>query len=312
MRAWPTEHLERGTRDGPEAFAPWRAQGWLDEALSWIGRHVRVTGPVRRGTRHAKPWSIVLRVPTSTGDVWFKQVTDATPWEPPLVEWLAAHAPEFVPAIVTADRTRMLTRDSGSRLIRAIREGKAPSWEVVARRYAELQITVAPLSGVRVPDSRPETIAHRFGRLVDPLVDALGDAISPSLAHIDVSHVNVCVRDGKPVFVDWAAAAVAHPFCGLTKTLRVLVTHFGAEPGGPDVLRVRDAYLEPWTAFAPAPELRRVFAAAYPLGLLCRALDKERLLAQLRPALRARYAHQTGKWLDAFAEAVREPGRLGV
>ena len=42
------------------------------------------------------------------------------------------------------------------------------------------------------------------------------------------------------------------------------------EPGGVEVHALRDAYLEPWTRFAPLGELRRIFAAAYQLGMVGR------------------------------------------
>ena len=64
-------------------------------------------------------------------------------------------------------------------------------------------------------------------------------------------------------------------------TFRSLVDRWGFEAGAPDLVALRDAYLEPWTTFAPLSRLTELFEAAYPLGMLCRAVSWDRLLAEL-------------------------------
>ncbi len=70
-------------------------------------------------------------------------------------------------------------------------------------------------------------------------------------------------------------------------TFRSLVDRWGFEAGAPDLLALRDAYLEPWTTFAPLSRLTELFEAAYPLGMLCRA-------AELGPAARGATRATTG------------------
>lgn len=54
---------------------PWTQPGWRAEVIAWIHealgrRRIRVTGPIEQP--HVRPWSTVLRAPTSEGTVFFK------------------------------------------------------------------------------------------------------------------------------------------------------------------------------------------------------------------------------------------------
>jgi Phosphotransferase enzyme family len=142
-----------------------------------------------------------------------------------------------------------------------------------------------------VPDSRPETLGH-----------AVPGPLPITLIHEEVQDGNVHVREGRPVFIDWAEASVSHPFAGLTNTLRIVSWRFGWEPGGPEVLRLRDAYLEPWTRFAPADELRAIFADGYALGALARAATWERIGDR----------EKADAWREIHAEACSAEARLGA
>ena len=80
----------------------------------------------------------------------------------------------------------------------------------------------------------------------------------------------------------------------------------------PEVLRLRDVYLEPWTQFAPLDELRRMFAGGYLLGTLCRAVTWERFLAGASQEARDEYDRNAAVWLDIFREGLQEGVRLGA
>ena len=139
----------------------------------------------------------------------------------------------------------MLTADAGPSL-RALLEEKrpVPAWEAIVALYAELQIDLAgaidEFLALGVPDSRPATLGH-----------PVGGSLPLTLIHEEVQDGNVHVQDGRPIFIDWAEASVSHPFAGMTNTLRIVGWRSEWEPGGPETLRLRDAYLEPWTRFAP-------------------------------------------------------------
>ncbi len=99
-------------------------------------------------------------------------------------------------------------------------------------------------------------------------------------------------------FFDWGDAYVGHPFALLLVSLRSAAHRFTLPHGGPELLRLRDAYLEPWTRFAPREQLIREVSLALHVAKVARALSWQRAL------------------LDADDEALREwgdavPGWLG-
>jgi hypothetical protein len=296
---------------GPdEATAPWQGPGWLDDVSAWIGARVELTGPPELHRKGTKPWSIVARVPTVDGQLWLKEMCPPLAFEPALTEALARHAPGRTPEVVAHEGARMLTRDAGLRLSE-LDDPASPMWLDVVARYAELQIElVAVAAELPAPDARPETLAARFGDRIDPLIAALGDAIPLSLVHFGLTNKHAYVRDGRLILIDWEESAIAHSFCGLVHTFHTLV-RLGALAGGREVLRVRDAYLEPWTAFAPISDLRPIFAAANALGALCRVTIWELKLSSMPPAVREHHRHKVGKSLRNFGAAVLAPDALG-
>jgi len=273
---------------------------------------VELNGAPELHWEHRKPWSFVARVPTADGQLWFKEMCPPLAYEPALTDALARHAPGYTPEVVAFEGPRMLIRDAGRRLS-ALDDPASPMWLDVVARYAELQIALAPIATeLPAPDARPETLASRFGGRIHPLVAALGGAIPLSLVHLSLNNRHSYVRDGRLILIDWEEAAIAHSFCGLADTFHVLVHRLGAPAGGSEVLRVRDAYLEPWTTFAPVGDLRPIFAAANALGALCRVTAWERKLSSMPAAIRERYNHKVEKGLRSFEAAVLAPDALGA
>jgi hypothetical protein len=283
---------------------PWAVGSWFDEAAAWIDAHVERTGELE--LLRTRPWSALIRVPTEAGNAWFKEAAPTLAFEPTLTELLAQRRPDCVPEVLAVDERRMLTADAGPS-VRALLEDGAPTppWGEVVALYAELQIDLAAvideLLAIGVPDSRPETLGHPMGGPV-PL----------SLIHEEVHDGNVHVRDGQPVFIDWAEASVSHPFAGLINTLRVVGWRSGWEAGGPEMLRLRDAYLEPWTRYAPVEELRELFTQGYALGAVARATTWERIVAPLASEQAAEYAHNAAAWREIYAEARSPDAKLGA
>lgn len=283
---------------------PWDDGRWFDDAAAWIDARVRRTGELE--LLRTRPWSALIRVPTAEGDVWFKESAPADAYEAALTELLAARRPECVPEVLAAEGARLLTRDAGPSVRELLeRDRPAPAWREIVSLYAELQIDLVDdadrLLALGVPDSRPETFGHPVS----------GD-LPATLIHEEVHDGNVHVRDGRPVFIDWAEASVSHPFAGMTNTLRMVGWRSGWEPGGPEVRALRDAYLEPWTRYAPLSELRPQFGEGYALGALARAATWARILAPLSPAAREDYPHNVEAWREIYAEAAGPDARLGA
>jgi hypothetical protein len=100
---------------------PWTQPGWREEAEAWIGaeleqRRIRVAGTIEQP--HLRPWSTVLRVPTSAGDHFFKATSPLLAHEPALTQWLAEQRPDCIAPVLAVDRERgwMLMPDGGTTL----------------------------------------------------------------------------------------------------------------------------------------------------------------------------------------------------
>jgi len=238
-----------------------------------------------------RPWSAIVRVPTAESDAWFKENAPTTAFEPALTELLARRRPDALPETIAWEGSRILTKDVGPRL-RNVHDsgGTRPTWEEILPLYAELQIEFMDLVeealALGTPDDRPELLPDRYAVLggdhagpVTGAAERLAGSIHLTVAHMEAHDGNIFVRRGKPVFIDWAEAVVTHPFVGPLLALRSATERSNFEPGSPEVERLRDVYLEPFTTFAPLAELRELFADGYLLFPISRAHVWHRTLA---------------------------------
>ncbi|HEX6843945.1 MAG TPA: phosphotransferase [Actinomycetota bacterium] len=316
-------------------------QGWTDptflaEAHAWIREHVSVTGPIDQ--THVRFWSTVLRVPTAEGTLWFKAPEHAT--EVALTALLARARPGWTPGVVAADEVRgwMLVRDAGTRLREVLdAEPDLRHWESVLTGCGELQLAMAPhvdhLLEMGVPDFRPVGLTDRVAALLDadeflmldepeglatadrealrsqlPAISAMceelaASRIPDSIQHDDLNDGNVYVDDdGNHRILDWGDACVSHPFHTLTVALRATAYRLDLAPGGPEILRLRDAYLEAFGGYGTRDELARIADTAYRTGTLARALAWQSYLAPRDPADRGEDLESVPYGLRKFLE----------
>jgi hypothetical protein len=145
--------------------------------------------------------------------------------------------------------------------------------------------------------------------------------IPESLHHDDFHDGNVFVRGERYTFSDWGESCFTHPFFSMVINLRSTGDRLGLpeeatespERFTPELNRLRDAYLEPWTAFAPLETLKEVFSLAWRVGMVNRALTWRYLLVNSDEAVRKTYGHTVPAWLGEFLLAVDNisPGRNG-
>jgi Phosphotransferase enzyme family len=282
----------------------------------WIRSHAGVVGAIERP--HPFPWSTVLRVPTRDGVLWFKENIPPLAFEAAVVQLLARRRPDLVVELVAIDREHgwLLMRDAGTRL------RDLPSterdWEELLPLYAQLQLDVASdvdaLVAAGCPDRRLRLLPAQFAQLIEDEADALTtrerallrahvpdvEAATAMLAELDVPETiqhddfhegNVFVRDGRFRVLDWGDACVSHPFA----TLRIPFEGI-AEDTDWDLGRLRDAYLEPFSALAPLPELRSAVAAANIVAGATRALKWAPIVAVLE---------RPHRWEDVVAVRLR-------
>jgi hypothetical protein len=300
---------------------PWSQPDWLEEVTAWIDAAVERTGPIEE--LHRRAWSAMLRMPTAEGSAYFKASAPAHAHEAGLTEVLARRRPECTVALLAVDtgRSWMLMRDSGE-MLRSVLE-REPSFERLESlfaTYAGLQLELAPhgkeLLALRVPNrslARVTELAAELpvdSGLVHDLVTTVESyGLPETLVHEEVHPGNVLVRNGEHVFVDWADSSFGHPYFGIVVGLRSIADLFELEPGAPELERLVDAYLEPWTAIAPRKALRALFPAAYRLGMLNRALSWQGTVRGLEGPLHDEFARFVTVWLGEFEQAVApKPG----
>jgi hypothetical protein len=315
----------------------WAQPGWLLQARAWIELHARVTGELEQV--HLRPWSTVLRVPTADGDLYFKAASISGAFEPALTVLLAERRPGRIaaPVAVDLDRGWMLTRDAGTRLRELLHSAAdLHHWATLLPAYAELQIELAQeveeLLGLGVPDRRLSRICELLAALLEdtealmldlpdgltseeltrmreelPAIAAMcaelaGFGVPETIQHDDFNDGNVFVRDGRHVFFDWGDSCVSHPFHTLVVTLRSVAMRFDLEPGDAELLRLRDAYLEPFGSLTEPPGLREAFDLAYGLGTIGRALAWYAYVRESDPRYRSEIADAVPYGLQRFLE----------
>jgi hypothetical protein len=316
----------------------WRAEA-LDWIASALGAHgLAMTGETV--VPRVMPWSLTARIPTDHGPVWFKCNAPGGGFEPALMLALSRWVPEFVltPLAVDPDRSWSLLGDGGPILHQAMEaEPDLGRWEAVLTDYACLQRAVAPQVGALiadgVPDLRPEALPARLDALLaDPVAtldlggeggmsaqtyrtlcelrpafarwcDRLAEAGVPaSLDHADLHEGNVLLGRERYGFYDWGDASIGHPFTSLLVVSRVAAERFGLVAGASELARLRDAYLEPWTAEHPRADLRGAVGLAVRLGAISRAVTWQRTFPGTPEPVRRVHAAHVARWLTHLLE----------
>ena len=318
----------------------WRRRAWRARAMAWVGRQLRQRGIAIIGEAdqfHVVPWSTVFRVPTERGDVFFKATWPGQRREARITGALARWAPDDVgtPLAIDAVRGWLLLGDAGPRLRQIITKDRdIRHWHRVLPQYAELQIAIAPhareLLRLGAPDRRARGLATEYERLLDehsllrvglkegltrlqdralrdvvPEVRTLAREISivpDTIQHDDLHDGQVFVQDGHYRILDWGDAVVSHPFYSMSVVERSVAYTLKLKPGSREITRLRDLYLEPFTKFASAKELRSAYRVAIRLGWISRALTWASVVPHLSPAKqreeRGDVPRSLGRFLD--------------
>ncbi|MGY1804109.1 phosphotransferase [Blastococcus sp. SYSU D00922] len=324
----------RTGEDGTTGGATWRDAAWRAAALEWAAGQLAGAGLALAGEAeqpHVRAWSTAFRLPVRGGGaVWLKAVGPGSAQEPVLAEALGRWAPDqvLVPLAVDPARRLLLLPDGG----RTLRQSgpDLAGWAAMLQAYADLQLRLVPhadaMLAAGVPDCRPErlpglvddlladdeaqlsgrpgglptderaAVQASLGRFADDC-DALDDGgIPATLQHDDLHDANVFVTGGGYRFFDWGDASVAHPFLSLLVSLRMAGRALGLPDGDPALRRLRDAYLEPWSAYGSPRELREQCGAGLRVTPLARALTWRRILRGVHPGERAEWAGSVPGW----------------
>lgn len=182
--------------------------------------------------------------------------------------------------------------------------------ERVLPQYAELQLALMPhvaaLLGDGVPDMRSERALERFDEAAEAVRHAASgehrasydralrhrekfgawarrlaaSPVPPSLDHQDLHAGNILIPPSGPGqrtrFYDWGDSVIAHPFASMLLGLGWMRARLSAADDDPRIVRLRDAYLEPFGGFGSRVELVET------LELACRVAKAARTLTWAR------------------------------
>ncbi|HEX6129236.1 MAG TPA: phosphotransferase [Candidatus Limnocylindria bacterium] len=297
------------------------AEAWIEASLDRFG--MRRTGQIEQP--HAFWWSTALLVPTDAGVAWFKATQPEMAFEARLTPILADEWPDRTVEMLATDPGRgwTLSRDAGTKL-RDLGDGRVVEhWEVLLPRYAEMQVALASRAGellaLGVPDMRLDTLPDQLATLLDEpellMTDAGGgvdsgrrealveglpafarecrrlaeSGVPETLQHDDLNDGNAFLRGTDHVIFDWGDACISHPFHSLVVVLRSLAYRNAWRPGGPEVSRLLDAYLEPWTGHGSRDELLEAADLARRTGTVQRSLAWRRGVLAMPQAHREEY-----------------------
>ena len=319
--------------------ATWEDPAWQASAVEWAAGQLDRLGRSVDGEPeqpHVRPWSTVIRLDVAGGPVWLKSVGAGSAQEPPLSAALAEWIPGRVlrPLAVHAGRRLMLLPDGGPTLRATGASASVAAWEAMLADYARLQVDLAPhaadMVSLGVPDAGPGRLPALVAELLadddamlldrpDGLPTAVRGRITAELAtyaeccrrlaeggvplslqHDDLHDNNVFLADGGHRFFDWGDATVSHPFVSLLVPLRAASRALGIDDGDPQLLRLRDAYLEPWSAYGAPAHLRSLCRLALRVAPPARALTWHRILGGIRAAERGEWADSVPGWMAEY------------
>jgi hypothetical protein len=144
----------------------------------------------------------------------------------------------------------------------------------------------------------------------DRCAELAASPVPDSLQHDDLHSNNVCwpgeADDLSSVrIIDWGDASVGHSFGTMLATLNSIAFHAGLlrddreddrQVDDPRLLRILDAYLEPFVGLGCRAELLRWMALARSTGCLTRALSWERALQEAPATVVAGEEFQVRAW----------------
>jgi hypothetical protein len=317
-----------------------QASAWIRAELERQG--ISVTGAIEQP--HDRPWSTVLCVPSTEGDIYFKAASPALAHEPALTEALCKWRPDCMPPVLAVDLERgwMLTPDLGATLRSLIKStDDLHHWQRLLPLYAEVQIDmtsrVDDLLKIDVLDRRLSELPGKYEALLSdtdalllghpdgltteehqrlrklmPTLRSMSQQLASynipeTLHHEDFHDANIFVRNSQYIFSDWGESSVAHPFCTMLVTSRVIAWRLELTENAPELEYLRDIYLEPWTSFESRENLVAAFKMAYRLGMVCRALTWRRILVGEEESYKAEVADRVPGWLQEFLESEKKP-----
>lgn len=313
----------------------WVQPFWIEQANRWIEDELHRHGREPIGAiaqPHIRHWSTVLRIPTTTGDIYFKAVIPDLAYEAALTQTLSCWYPQLVPQILAADRQQgwLLMLDGGVRLRECLETtDDNQHWITLLPIYAKLQQETVPyvdeLLELGVPDRRLAKLPSQFQKLLENSeilglhhpnglnleeyqqlqnsVDVVASLcerllafnVPETLHHGDLHDGNVFILDQCYRLFDWGDSSISHPFFGLHRIYTSLKQRSELEW----FERLKAGYLEAWTEYETKERLAAAFDLAQQLSAISSALRWLPVLSSMDTATRNEY-------IEAIPNLMRE------
>ena len=267
-----------------DQLGPFSDFGAFERICRWIEQELKPSGKTWNGEFrqfHATPSFALIRFATNSGAVWFKATGAPNQRESNISRCLSTLFPAYTPEILSFrdDWNAWLTDEiQGTGLASC---GNYETWCQVAKSLAQLQIAsigrtpailrsgahdarsaklisqitpffseIERLMDVQVKAVPPRLTASELqllaGRMNEALAQLQALPVPDTLNHFDLNPENVIVRSADAKFLDWAEAAIAHPFLSFEYLRRHFSRQFGEEAGRAGELL--DAYAQEWRA----------------------------------------------------------------
>ena len=303
----------------PDERASWQSVDWHDEAVNWIRAQLAAQGiddnpPIIQ--QRAWGLSCTMLARTNSGDFYFKATPPFMAHEGRIMQAVAERCPQLLPAPLAADAERgwLLMPDYGRDMLHECAD--IARWQGALRLFSRAQVEQAAHAQEWLALGCPDRGLGRMVELTDPLIAACcrmltdgADGLSQDeaqalrslsmplkmmcarLAQFSVPHSpvhgdlggNVIMNGEGYTFFDWTDVCVSHPFFDMA-TISAAYFDESALERTPDAdARLRDAYLQAWTAYEPMERLIEAFEASRPLGALHQAMTYMWILTNIAP-----------------------------
>jgi hypothetical protein len=329
------------TDTGPVA-RPWLLPGWRDRAIAVVDARLASAGLRRTGpVEDVKRWSlsVVLRCPTDGGAVFYKQSIPSLAHEGRVLSLLAARRPGLVPAVVTPAAPpndgwctqevllrpgTELPQDARGRALTVLGDAQrawlgrtaelaaAGCWVRTAPALADLVPTAergdlfGPASGL--PDALSAQERRRLSdacaRLPELCAALAAAPPGETLVHGDLHPGNwgVAHATGRIVILDWAEAAIGHPFLDVVAALRSC-----PDPGSR--ARALDRCFASWSPLMSPAQCRAVWQLAKPVAVFNQIVTYAHFLDSAEPDERSGWAPRLLWWARRLPDTVDDAVR---
>ena len=312
-------------------------QKWATDCLISKGHALQYSPEIVVNT----PWSQVIRLSTSKGDVYLKQTPPAISLEPKIIQLLRDQFQASAPIVIAInnDLHCFLMEDGGQTLRAYLKTDFQPDLLLQAvDQHTTIQRSVEnhvkSFLTLGVPDWRLEKLPKLYDQLIQQtdflktegltdkelqLLHDLSPTISKQCENLSQYRIpetfvqpdfhtnNVLFNPDtqKMTFIDWGEIVISHPFFALHNFLLQAIMHHGIKESDQIYQQLQDACCESWLECGTQNQLLKAFLLIKKLFPIYSALAYHRLMISVDlQALKSFYAHRPNRLAGYFREYI--------